>query len=77
MTKGSNMKPITKIADPKSIKAKEIPINSAANPAGETCGGCGGSKGAEDEEAPTLKVVGNGIGRGGEPRMLVIIENRW
>ncbi|KAD7479612.1 hypothetical protein E3N88_02762 [Mikania micrantha] len=73
------MNPITTIVKPNSIIAREIAINRPANPIGDTCDG--GREGADEDEATEAPVnvagIGNGIGRGGEARMLTIIEKSW
>lgn len=59
------MNPITNITDPNNINAIEIPRNRDAKAAGETCE-------EEEEEGITEdgpKRVGNGIGKGDDPRM--------
>lgn len=55
ITQGNNIKPITKITDPNTIKANDIPKNRDAKVAG-------------DEESD-----GKGMGRGGDPRMWIIM----
>lgn len=59
------------MADPNSIIANEIPINIAAKPGGDTCGGCND---VDDGTVAPEITVGNGIGSGGEVRMLIISE---
>lgn len=63
ITQGNNTNPITKITDPNSIKANEIPKNSEAKVAGDD----------DDDDDDDSDAGGKGMGKGGDPRMWIII----
>ncbi|OMO85384.1 hypothetical protein CCACVL1_10209 [Corchorus capsularis] len=67
MTQGIKMKPMIKMTEPNSIKAKQIPRNKEANAAGETwenvtCvwGGLEQEEEEEEEGAEGSSAIGNG-----------------